>query len=92
MLYTISNEQINDMINRYCEKGGVVYTIVGALNDNYILTGPGLKTTVIKENYLNEWSSNNVIRRYNKCPKKYKKVMELLDDDYFDEAEKLFFS
>ena len=35
-----------------------------------------LKTIVIKEVYLNQWSSGHTIRRYNKIPKKYLKHIE----------------
>lgn len=92
MLYSITNEQIAKMIDRYIGYGGEVYTIYGSLNDNYILVADGYKTTIIKELYLNEWSSCNVIKRYNKCPKKYARVMELLDNDEQEKAEKLFFA
>lgn len=91
MLYTITNEEISKMIDRYLERDGYIYTIEGCLNDNYIITAAGCYTVIIKEKYLNEWSSCNVIKRYRKCPKKYEKVMELLDDDRQEEAEKLFF-
>lgn len=79
------------MIDRYLDRGGYVYTIEGSLNDNYIIGADGYKTIVIKEIYLNEWSSCNVIRRYNKCPKKYERVIQLLDDGLEKEAERLFF-
>lgn len=92
MLYTVTLNQVNELIGRYKEKGGEVYVIEGCLTDNYILTGEGLKTTIIKEHYLNEWSSDSVIRQYNRCPEKYAKVMELLDDDENEKAERLFFN
>lgn len=91
MLQSITNEQINRLADRYVEKGGVIYTIEGSLNDNYILSGAGLKTMIIKEIPLNDWSSCNVIKRYNKCPKKYERVMELLDNGEDEKAAKLFF-
>lgn len=92
MLYTITNEQISDMIDRYLKYGGSVYTIEGTLNDNYIIVADGYKTVIIKELPLNDWSSCCVIRRYNKCPEKYYRVMELLDAGENEKAEKLFFS
>lgn len=92
MLYTITNAQIKEMSQRYIDKGGEVYIIEGGLNDNYILTGHGLKTTIIKEKSLNDWSSCNVIKRYNKLPKKYAKVIEFLDNGENEKAEKLFFN
>ena len=92
MLHTITNEQISALIDRYLGYDGMVYTIEGTLNDNYILNAEGKKTVIIKEHYLNEWSSCNVIKRYNKCPKKYEKVMDLLLMGQNEKAEKLFFS
>ena len=92
MLQSITNEQICKLADLYAEKDGVIYTIEGCLNDNYIFTGAGLKTMIVKEFSLNEWSSVNVIKRYNKCPKKYEKVMELLDAGEDEKAKKLFFS
>lgn len=92
MLHTITNEQISALIDRYHGYDGMVYTIEGTLNDNYILNAEGKKTVIIKELPLNEWSSCCVIRRYNKCPKKYEKVMDLLLMGQNEKAEKLFFS
>ena len=92
MRYTITNEQISALINRYIGYGGMAYTIEGTLNDNHIIVADGYKTVIIKELPLNEWSSCCVIRRYNKCPKKYYRVMELLDAGENEKAEKLFFS
>ena len=37
---------------------------------------PGKMTIVIKEVYLNEWSSGHTIRKYNETPKKYLKHIE----------------
>lgn len=92
MLYTVTLKQVSNLIDRYLENGGAVYTIEGSLNDNHILTGEGLKTTIIREHYLNDWSSCNVIRHYNKCPKKYAEVMDMLDNGENDKAARLFFS
>lgn len=92
MRYTITNEQISNLIDRYLGYDGMVYKIEGTLNDNYILNAEGKKTVIIKELYLNEWASCKVIRRYNKCPKKYEKVMDLLLMGQNEKAEKLFFS
>lgn len=46
---------------------------------------------IITEKYLNEWSSAVTIRQYNKIPKKYKQVIDLLDNGEIDEANKLFY-
>lgn len=93
-----SYEVAKNIIDKYYDKGGIVEKIDGCLVDNYICYGDGLKTTIIKEKYLNEWSSGVTIRMYNKTPAKYDKVLDLLIDFYetneqkfYDEAEKLFF-
>lgn len=68
------------LISRYYERGGDVYTIEeGVLGLGLmILTGHNLKTTIIKEVYLNCWSSGHTVRMYNECPEKYRKMIEEL--------------
>lgn len=75
-LYTCG--AVEELIQRYVDKGGEVTVIEeGCLGYGlYILHGDGLKTAVIKEVYLNPWSSGQSIRMYNKCPKKYAKMIE----------------
>ena len=71
-LYTL--EAVDSLINQYIDKGGQVVTIEeGVLGyGTLLLYGDGLKTSVVKEIYLNEWSSAHTIRSYNETPKKYK--------------------
>lgn len=83
---------LENLITRYSEAGGFVYTIEGSLLDNHILMGKGLKTFIVREQYLNEWSSANQIITYQKLPKKYAKVCDYLDNGETEKAEKLFFS
>lgn len=76
-MYTIS--QINQLINQYTDKGGELYPVEEGCLLDYglaILKGEGLKTIIIKEKYLNEWSSAYTLRLYNKTPKKYEKILE----------------
>lgn len=76
-MYTIS--QINQLINQYTNKGGELYQIQEGCLLDYglaILYGENLKTIIIKEKYLNEWSSAYTLRLYNKIPKKYEKMLE----------------
>ena len=84
-------QNILDKYEATSEKTGreyVAYTIPGSLCDGMIITGDGFKTTIIKEVYLNEWSSGISIRMYNNLPKKYENIMEMLDGaDYDDEKE-----
>lgn len=89
-LYT--QQTINNLINKYIEKGGAIYEIAGCLQDNYILTADGYKTAIIKEKYINDWSSGQSITLYNKIPKKYQQVIDLLENDETEKANKLFFA
>lgn len=72
--------------------GAFVYEIPGALVDNYIMGADGCYTFIVREKYLNEWSSGVTIRKYCKIPAKYQKIIELFDDCENEKAEKLFFA
>jgi len=72
-LYTCTS--IDLFISEYIERGGNAYQISdGVLTSGnwvlYDITGK-LKCYVIKDVYLNEWSSAQSFRKYNKIPKKY---------------------
>lgn len=86
-LYTCKEVQM--LIDLYFDKDGSMAIIdIGSLGYGFrILYGEGLKTTVIKEKYLNEWSSAHTIRMYNKCPKKYEDLIERYENGEFDEEE-----
>jgi hypothetical protein len=61
------------LISHYEDKGGNVLTVrEGVLGlGTVVLTAPNLKTAVIKERPINDWSSGHAIRLYSKTPKKY---------------------
>lgn len=92
-----SYKTVDKLINKYAEhtdnfnNGGII-EFYGSLCDNYILYGDGLRTTIIREKYLNEWSSGNTIIMYNKTPKKYQRIIDLWLDGEEEKAEKLFFA
>lgn len=89
-----SSEAVKKLIDKYNETTDgnfELYTIEGSLLDNYIITGNGLKTVIIKEKYLNCWSSCYTIRIYNEMPSKYAKVIEALENDADSYAKDLFF-
>lgn len=86
-----SSKAVNDFIQQLSDDYDV-YTIDGCLANNYIITRDGYKTIVIKEQYLNEWSSGNTIRMYNETPKKYQDVINAILDGDDARAEKLFFA
>jgi len=74
---TYSVKAVDNLISRYIDKGGEVTEIEeGVLGHGHlVLHGAGLKTTVVKEVYLNEWSSAHKVRTYNETPKKYLEVI-----------------
>ena len=74
---------VDNLLRRYIDAGGVAVK----LNDGVLQSGDwllfdptgGLRCFYIFERYLNEWSSDQVIRQYSywdKFPKKYKKMIE----------------
>lgn len=87
-LYSL--EAVLKLRDKYLDKDGMVYTIYGCLLDNYIFTAPNYKTTIVKEHYINEWSSAYKIIMYNETPKKYNKVIDALLDGNEEKADKLF--
>lgn len=91
-MYSISAGQ--NFIDKYEAKAGdsfKAWTVAGCLADSYILQGDGLKTVIIKECFLNEWSSGYTIRLYNKTPAKYEKIINLLIDGDEQKASDLFY-
>lgn len=67
-----------NLIDIYIEKGGEAITLVeGGLGLGMVICfGEHLKTTIIKEVALNEWSSGHTVRMYNKMPKKYEDMLQ----------------
>jgi hypothetical protein len=77
--YTLS--AVEDLINRYVERGGevAIEIVEGSLGyGTTICFGDGLKTAVIQERFQNEWSSSHTITMYNKMPKKYQLMLNEL--------------
>lgn len=71
---------IENLINNYYSKGGKIFEIYeGCLGyGKIILYGENLKTCIVTEKYINEWTSGHTIRFYNVCPKKYQEMLENL--------------
>lgn len=73
-------EAVENLIQRYFEHGGSMEELKpGSLGYGLtILYSPAenLKTFVIREVYLNEWSSGHTVRGYNRMPKKYRAMLE----------------
>lgn len=78
-MYLYDYKQVDALIERYANKGGETLQ----LNEGTLGSGDWLlfdhsnrlKFIVIKEVYLNCWSSAHTIRKYNKIPKKYEKIL-----------------
>lgn len=72
-LYSL--DAINELIDRYQRNGGEIFEIEeGVLgHGKLVLFGHKLKTAIVTERYVNEWSSGHSVRFYNETPKKYRK-------------------
>jgi hypothetical protein len=70
-------KQCTDLMQKYYDRGGEnVELEEGVLGLGKILCfGEGLKTTIIKEVYVNAWTSTHTVIKYNKTPKKYLKII-----------------
>jgi hypothetical protein len=75
---TYSCTQVQKLFNKYVEKCGEVLELEeGVLGyGTTICFGDGLKTAVIKEQFVNEWSSTHTVRFYNNMPQKYASMIE----------------
>lgn len=77
ILYTCTS--IDNFISKYIEKGGKAYcTDEGVLTSgDWILfdTRGKLKSCIIKEVYVNDYSSAQSLRKYRKLPEKYAKMI-----------------
>lgn len=71
-----------NLIDRYVNeyKGQATTIDEGTLGLGTVLLhhAQGKKTILIREFYLNAWSSGHSIRKYNKIPKKYEKQLETI--------------
>ena len=76
-LYTF--QVAETLINRYNDfpDSVVLQTDEGVLGiGDWICAAPGKKTTIIKEVYISPWSSGQSIRKYNRTPAKYQKILD----------------
>lgn len=71
-------EVCEELMKEYYERGGECVIIEeGTLGLGLVICyADGLKSTIIREVYINEWSSGHTIRMYNKMPKKYEQMLE----------------
>lgn len=77
-LYTVSS--VEKLIADYLEAGGQMLQMrEGTLGCGDVLLydeGGRLKTYIIREVYINEWSSGQTVRSYQKIPAKYRALVE----------------
>ena len=77
-LYT--STQVEQLVNIYLNEynGECIQLDEGLLgHGKLVLKAPGRKIVVVTEVVLNEWSSAHKIRLYNKCPQKYKGIVNI---------------
>jgi hypothetical protein len=70
-------QSVDKLINEYLERNGQAHQYnEGCLGSgSWILLGLS-KCFVIKEVYINEWSSGHKVTRYNILPKKYQQIFD----------------
>ena len=76
--YTLKacEDLISKYVNEYGGEAVVFDEGVLGLGTIVLRYATGMKSYVIKEFYINAWSSGHTIRAYNKLPKKYEKWTE----------------
>lgn len=84
-----SIEQIENFINDYIDLGGEIFQVGDEVLGlgTIILYNNGTKygNYVIKEVYVNPWSSTHTLTRYTQLPKKYRKI--LIENGLMEEGE-----
>lgn len=73
-----STTVVDNLAQRYLDRGGDILVLREGSLVSYgeaVFYGEGLKTTIVKEVYINGWSSGCSIRKYNKTPKKYTSLL-----------------
>lgn len=73
-----SLEACENLISNYIDKSGSAIVLEeGSLGlGTILLHGERLKTALIKEVFINAWSSGHTVRMYNKVPKKYQEIID----------------
>ncbi len=74
---TYTLEAVDRFIAKYIEKGGQIINIAeGSLGyGKILLIAEGMRSSIVNEVYLNEWSSGHTVRQYISLPKKYDKFV-----------------
>lgn len=75
-LYT--SEAVEKLAEQYRARGGVITKLADSVLLEYglaIFQATGAKSAVVRDVFLNEWSSAYAVRSYNVLPKKYQKML-----------------
>lgn len=72
-----SLHSLEQLISEYANRGGSIYELIpGTLGLGLtVCTLDGYRTAVIKEFFINPWSSGHTCRFYNVTPEKYRKMI-----------------
>lgn len=75
-LYT--SGAVQQLADYYMENGGEVYEVEeGTLGWGLtLMVRDGWKSAVVRETYVNEWSSAHTVRMYERLPRKYQKFLD----------------
>lgn len=78
MTATIYTGGVSEYCNSLLKNGFTEHTLQeGLLGWGLtVFTKPNFKSVVVREKFINEWSSGHTIRKYNKLPKKYASAIE----------------
>lgn len=74
-----SSEAVEKLAEKYLARGGTVTKLADSVLLEYglaIFQAEGAKATVVKDKYLNAWSSAYTVKMYNVLPKKYALMLE----------------
>ena len=74
-------QAVDNLADKFVKKGGEIITLRDGSLLNFglaVFQCEGLHTAIIREQYLNEWSSAYSVKQYKTLPKKYADMIENL--------------
>jgi hypothetical protein len=69
---------IDTYVNEYKGEASILEEGCLGLGKVLLYGADGYKSIVITEYYINPWVSGHKVRKYNKLPKKYEKMLEII--------------
>ncbi len=86
-----TSKQVSELLDKLNSYEPEIYEFPGSLLNNYlILPTEKTKGFIIKEIYLNEWSSTYNIRAFTKISKRIEKIIKEYSYENYDTALELF--